>query len=140
MPTSIENSCDKPRCADGIWSALWWAAMLITGLAACNSTPNGILKVDEMKVILLHKLMAEEFYTNYLYRDTVINKDSARSALYAQVLQMHGTDSTTFYKSLMYYKQDPVLFKKLIDSATNYGTREREKRYAQPVTDTAATQ
>lgn len=108
-------------------------------MIACSDTPRGVLTINEMKVILLDKLMAEEFYNNFLYRDTVINKDSARSALYAQVFKIHAIDSTTFYKSFAFYKNDPLRFKELIDSANAYANRERERRYAQPVTDTATT-
>jgi hypothetical protein len=84
-----------------------------------------------MKVLILENQMVEEFYTNYIYKDSTINRDSARSVAFKQVLQLHKTDSAGFYKSLAWYRSEPERFKILLDSATAYANRLREDRYKQ---------
>ncbi len=102
--------------------------VIVVGVA-CQSSSKKILEIDKMKVLLMHQLMVEEFHSNFQYRDTISNKDSLRSVGFAQVLNIHKVDSAQFYKSLNYYKSEPVLYQKLLDSANAYATRERELRY-----------
>lgn len=88
-----------------------------------------VIPIDTMKILVLENQMVEEFYNNYIYKDSTLNRDSARSVAFKQVLQLHKTDSAQFYKSFAYYRSEPERFKVLLDSATSYANRLREERY-----------
>jgi hypothetical protein len=108
------------------------AGLLLGGVVACSSCQQkgkGILSIDEMKVVLLHHTMTEEFLNGYITRDTSLRFDSVQHVLYRNVLRLHHLDSARFYRSLEYYKSDIERFRILLDSAYAYANREREKRY-----------
>ncbi len=98
-------------------------------LFSCGSNKGDIIPINTMKVLILENQMAEEFYANYIYKDSTINRDSARSVAFKQVLRLHKVDSTRFYKSFAYYRSEPERFKILLDSANAYANRLREERY-----------
>ena len=59
-------------------------------------------------------------------------KDSLRmeaTSLYQQVFLKYKTDKKTFYNSFTYYEAHPVLLKTLLDSAGNYGARQKQSLY-----------
>jgi hypothetical protein len=95
----------------------------------CSDQDSNILDVNTMKKVMLHKIMAEERFINYLQRDSLVNEDSVLTDLFAGVLAYHKTDSATFYRSLEYYKRNPILFNVLLDSLGNYAQVERDKQY-----------
>ncbi len=102
----------------------------LCGLAwHCSNQENEILNVNTMKKVMLHKIMAEERFINYLQQDSLLNKDSVLTDLFAGVLAFHKTDSATFYRSLAYYKNNPELFNVLLDSLSNYAQVERDRQY-----------
>lgn len=92
----------------------------------CKEKPAGILPVDKLKVVFLHHLMAEEMVNNFIARDTSINFDSARTAIFSGILKLDNTDSATFNRSVNYYKADPERFSELLDSVNALATREKE--------------
>jgi len=94
----------------------------------CNKTPEGILPVNKMKVVLLHHMMAEELLDNFIARSEKLNYDSAQSVLYSGVMKLHKTDSATFARSMNYYKADVGRFKELLDSVNALALREKENR------------
>lgn len=95
----------------------------------CSDQDSSILAVNTMKKVMLHKIMAEERFINYLQRDSMDNEDSALTELFAGVLAYHKTDSATFYRSLEYYKANPIIFNVLLDSLSNYAQAERDRQY-----------
>lgn len=97
---------------------------------ACSMPNKDILPINKMKVVFLHHMMVEEMLNNYQLRDSYSNFDSSQNAAFRNLLIFHKIDSSTFYKSLQYYKSDVKRFNVLIDSAKSFAAREREKRYA----------
>lgn len=95
----------------------------------CSNQDNEILDINTMKKVMLHKIMAEERFINYLQRDSMKNEDSVLTDLFAGVLAFHKTDSATFYRSLAYYKNNPEIFNVLLDSLSNYAQLERDRQY-----------
>jgi hypothetical protein len=95
----------------------------------CSNHDNEILDINTMKKVMLHKIMAEERFINYLQRDTLFNEDSVLTDLFGSVLAYHKTDSATFYRSLEYYKKNPEKFNVLLDSLSNYAQQERDRQY-----------
>jgi hypothetical protein len=83
-----------------------------------------------MKKVLLHNMMVDEYINYYLTADSLEHKkDSIRAQMYLDVLSLHKTDTTTFSKSLAYYKTNINEFAALMDSLNSYASREREKRF-----------
>lgn len=120
---------------------LLFTIVLSLGIAisACKSgASSDILEVDKMKVLLLHQLMFDEFQNSQTYRDTTLNRDSFITAGFQQVLAIHKVDSTTFYRSLNWYRGDAKRFKLLLDSAFAYAERERTYRFKGANADTLA--
>ena len=110
---------------------IFWS-FLVAAIQSCKSRPSGVLSIDEMKVLLLHQSMAEDFLSSYVSRDTSFKLDSMQSEVYRKILAFHKIDSATFYKSLEYYTSDIDRLRVLLDSSYAYANREREKRYAVP--------
>lgn len=94
----------------------------------CKRNPDGILPIDKLKVVFFHHMMAEEMINNYIARDTAIDYDSARTAIFSGVMQHDKTDSATFIRSVNYYRADPERFSELLDSVNALATREKEFR------------
>jgi hypothetical protein len=94
----------------------------------CNKTPEGILPLNKMKVVFLHQIMAEELLNNFVVRNEALNFDSAQAVLFSGVMKLDKTDSTTFAKSMEYYKEDIGRFKELLDSVNALAVREKENR------------
>jgi len=126
MLPNTKNNSSKGITPLGNWIGTF---LLCCGFFSCLSNEGDIIPLDKMKVMILEKQMVEEFYTNYIYKDTSINRDSARSVVFKQVFQLHKTDSARFYKSMAWYRSEPERFKILLDSATAYANRLREDRY-----------
>lgn len=101
--------------------------IIITG-PGCRQEPEGILPIDQLKVVFLHQMLAEEMVNNFIARDTAINFDSARTSIFSGVMKLHKTDSATFIRSVNYYKADPERFAALLDSVNALATREKEYR------------
>lgn len=98
----------------------------------CNSpatkTPKDILSVNEMKVVLWDVLTAEQLTFIGFSR----NRDSLQKAeitALQTVFAIHKINKEAFYKSFEYYEAHPNQMKILIDSVTQYGSREREKKF-----------
>ncbi len=97
-------------------------------ISGCDRTPEGIIPLNEMKVIFLHHIMAEEMVNNYVARNASLNYDSARRVYFSGVMKLHKTDSATFAKSMNYYKADIGRFKELLDSVNALAVREKDFR------------
>jgi hypothetical protein len=95
---------------------------------ACKS--NNIIPVNTMKVMVWDMACADELVLEKQAKDSTLKKsnlDSLRKTIYQQVFQVHKTTQATFYTNYQYYQQRPDLFKILMDSVQNYGTRESAK-------------
>ena len=95
---------------------------------ACKS--NTIIPVNTMKLMVWDMACADEFILEKQAKDSTLkksNSDSLRKSIYQQVFHVHKITQATFYKNYQYYQQRPDLFKVLMDSVQNYGTRESAK-------------
>jgi hypothetical protein len=102
----------------------------ITILLSCKGGEKDILPIDKMKVVFLHHIMTEEMINNhYANRDTTLSIDSLQIVSFDHVLKLNATDSSTFYKSLAYYKGDVKRFKELLDSTHAYADKLRQELY-----------
>ena len=111
---------------------------LLFGLAACrsNSSKDGILVADTMKVIMWDMMRADEVYLRMTAKDSTAAKRKENIRLYEQVFAIHGITKKQFDSSYRYYASHPTDFKRLLDSLDNFATSERsrlfEKKYGEP--------
>jgi len=95
----------------------------------CNKKPEGILPLNKMKVVFFHHIVAEDMLNNFVARNDALNFDSARTVLFSGVMKLHKTDSTTFARSMNYYKADIGRFKELLDSVNALALREKDIQF-----------
>lgn len=109
-----------------IFTMLFTSFVAFTG---CKGGKDKVLELDKMKLIFWDQAMAEEYSEYYVKKDTTIKYDSARSAIMQKVLMLHNTDSAEYINSLNHYRASPKLFKILMDSLNEYGSRQREAAF-----------
>ncbi|MFM6926246.1 MAG: DUF4296 domain-containing protein [Ferruginibacter sp.] len=96
--------------------------ILLTGLVltgSCNSKekiPADILKPEKMQAVLWDVMKADAFTTDYIKKDSSKNAAAENLKLQQQVFAIHKISKEDFYRSYDYYKTNPVVFKKIVDS------------------------
>jgi hypothetical protein len=84
-----------------------------------------ILNQDKMANVLYDVLLAESYVESYLFKDTVLNKDSLLKIEMDKVLKVYGISSSSFSKSYLYYKAHPLQLETVLDSAHERAVRGR---------------
>jgi hypothetical protein len=105
-------------------------------LMACK-TGSKVLPVDTMKLVIWDLLQVDEFATVYLAKDSSRNILDSSRLLYAKVFAIHKVDQQQFFESLTWYRANVDQFKVLIDSVGVYSARQREERFAAPLSSPA---
>lgn len=112
--------------------------LLVLVFCGCADKPGrGILDEKKMMSVMWDLMQADEFATTYVSRDSSVDLVKARFKLYKDVYRINNLDEKTFSESYKYYTGRPDLMKKIFDSLTTKGERERQKLY-QPVDTSAA--
>ncbi|HVY76132.1 MAG TPA: DUF4296 domain-containing protein [Puia sp.] len=109
-----------------------------------DAVPSDIIQPDSMQVILRQVIVADQFATQFLLKDSA-HKDSTHRNVKAETLQLyetifrlHHTSRQEFNKSLAFYNSRPDLQRKLFDSLSAYETRHRDELYKPVVSAPAA--
>ncbi len=108
-------------------------AFVLIALFSCtnhNQVPAGILGPDSMRVIMHDLILADQFVTQYLLKDSLkrdVKKESQE--LYEKLFAVHGTTRAEFRKSLEFYTTRPDLEKKIFDSLSGSVGKERSEIY-----------
>jgi hypothetical protein len=107
--------------------------------SSCQPKPGkgGILAINDMKLVMWDMVVADEFNSTYLTRDTLYKekKDSASlvraeiNKSYQEVFALHKIEQKTYFESYDFYRKNPKYYKILLDSLSAYGSRERESRF-----------
>jgi Domain of unknown function (DUF4296) len=116
--------------------------LLILLIACSNRTgiPKGIIQPDSMQVILKDVIMADQFSSFYLVKDT-LKRDKVKNNqdLLEAIFKIHHISKESFHESLLFYESRPDLNKKIFDSLSVYANRRRIELYApKPVTKPGA--
>lgn len=101
-------------------------------MAACSRShtiPSDILPPEEMGRILYDIGLAEGAVETEYYRDSARNKDSLLRAQLDKVMRIHGTDRRTFQHSYTFYKKNPQILKKVVDSLQARSQRNQQKMF-----------
>lgn len=110
------------------WFFGWYCLMLLS--VGCSRTvPRNIIKQDKMQDVLTDILLAEGFAENFLLIDTSKRRDEWFAGEYSKVMAIHKITQDQFRKSLDYYKSKPDVFKVIIDSVNQRGSRNRDESY-----------
>lgn len=81
-----------------------------------NKIPQGILPKKKMEAIIWDMVRTGEFLTNYVFKDTSIDKTAKSLEWFDKVYSFHHVTRYEFEKSYNYYKEHPVLMKEIVDS------------------------
>jgi len=99
-----------------------------------KSVPSGILKREEMQVVLFDMIQAEQYATYFAKDSTRLNLKLENLRLYDQVFQLHHVSREEFTRSYKYYMTRPDLTQTLLDSVIAMGIRIREESYKRAAT------
>jgi len=116
---------------------------LLTMLTACSNRtgiPNGIIPPDSMQGIMKDVIMAEQFSSGYINKDSLKhNKVKTNQDLLEAIFKIHHISKESFRESLQFYESRPDLNKKIFDSLAVYANRRRIELYApKPLTKPVA--
>jgi len=101
--------------------------LLSLSISCKQQVPKELIGIDSMADILFDISLAEGFTETFLLKDTSLVKDSVYQTEINKVLQFHKTSPKVFSKSYIYYTQEPVLFKQVMDSANARALRYKEE-------------
>lgn len=95
---------------------LFMAMFTVTGCRVKDKIPSGVLSQEQMRRIMWDLIRTDIYVSDFLSKDSTINRDESRLKLYQQVYGLHKTDRKTFKKSLAFYQSRPDLLKVITDS------------------------
>ncbi len=106
---------------------------MIIFFAACSNRtgiPNDIIPPDSMGRIMKDVILADEYSTNYLSKDS-LQKDKmlANEQLLDGVFKIHRISRQDFQTSLKFYESRPDLNKKIFDSLSAWSNRHKTDVY-----------
>lgn len=107
------------------------SAIILCFFISCSSknhVPAGVIKPDEMKVIVWDMLQADELARQNKIADTSMNLNKESFKLYDEVFAIHHTTRKEFYHSYQYYQEHPDKFKLLITAVKQIGDKEKKDR------------
>ncbi len=105
-----------------------FVALLFSSCADKNKMPPNIFPVNKMKQLVWDMEVADQSASEKF----LLQKDSQRmeaTSLYQQVFTKYKTNKKAFYNSFSYYETHPDQMKVLLDSVSNYGSRQKENVY-----------
>ena len=99
-------------------------------LASCGDDngdiPKDIIGKEKMQKILWDIMLADQFSTQYLSKDTVRARVRTKTMeLYEEVFRIHHTTKAEFQKSFKFYESRPDITKLMFDSLSARASRER---------------
>jgi hypothetical protein len=101
---------------------------LLVLLISCsdkNELPEGVLKPEKMKQVLMDVIKAEAYTAEIIKRDSAKNGIEENQKLQQQVFSIHKITKEQFYRSFDYYKEHAETFKVMLDSMVTQGYRNR---------------
>lgn len=111
------------------WMSIVFVGLCLHILPACGSK-NKELPTATMQQLMWDLSRAEAFHTYYLVRDSARNADSAAMVVYAKIFAIHKVSADDFFYTLDIYRNNPKLFRALMDSVNAYGSKQREMLFA----------
>ena len=115
--------------------SFFFVSILLSIAISCKQEKpgkDGILTVNEMKIVMWDIIQVDEFAAAYLKKDSLLNIPKESGLLYQKVFALRKINSKQFFDSFDFYKKHPDYLKVLIDSLYSYGNRERDHSFSRP--------
>jgi|SRR5215204_1581287 len=93
--------------------------ILIISNFACirdNKVPKDVIPQNQMRKIMWDLMRADAYVTDFIMKDSTLNKKAESAKLYEKIFDIHSTTGEVFKKSLAFYQSRPDLFKAISDS------------------------
>lgn len=110
-------------------------AIICVLLAGCSDNkiiPPGIISQNKMETVLWQMMQTDEFFTNYVIKDSVKNNTAERTKLYQQVFTLNKITKEDFKKSYEFYIHNPQISRPMFDSLSARASRKRSEVYTKP--------
>jgi hypothetical protein len=101
-------------------------------LVRCSNRPAlpaGIIAQPTMETVLWQLMQADEFFANYVIKDSTKNTTAERTKLYQQVFSIHKISREEFKKSYDFYINRPEISRPMFDSLAARAGRKRNEVY-----------
>lgn len=93
------------------------------------SPPKDLINEKEMVLVIWDMSLAEDFATTYIMKDSGKVKDIEIQKEYQKVFSYHHINKDQFTRSFNYYRSDPEMFKRLMDSSEVYARQRKQDIY-----------
>ncbi len=103
--------------------------VLFVGCSSDKTVPKNILSQTQMQIVMWDLMRVDEFISNYVMKDTSLNKKEESNKLYEQVFKINSTTKEKFKKSMLFYQSRPDLLKAIADSLKKNRYKVEEVRY-----------
>jgi hypothetical protein len=103
--------------------------VLLSSLSCTNNKPKDILDEKQMTSALYQVILHDEFVTSYALKTNPQLSKQLRQEALAKALDSSKTSFDVFKRSLVWYEDNPAVYKEVIDSLVKYATRIKEKQY-----------
>lgn len=91
----------------------------LTGCRNTNKIPRDILPPPKMQAVLWDMMRADKFLSDFVLRDTVLNKKTESINMYEQVFAIHSITKEKFQHSFSWYESHPAVLQVIMDSLSN---------------------
>jgi hypothetical protein len=90
-----------------------------TGCKDKNRIPAAIIPQKKMQAVVWDMMRADQFLTDFVPKDTSLDKGTERMKLYSQVFAIHKISKEQYEESFSFYRRHLDLFKVLMDSLSH---------------------
>jgi hypothetical protein len=95
-------------------------------LSACGSLGKAPIPVDSMKVIVWEMSVADEWFNEVMFKDSVARQQKLNTQLYQKILSAHGLSRKDFDEAMRWYEARPKQYLELMDSTVAFAVRAKE--------------
>jgi Domain of unknown function (DUF4296) len=95
-------------------------------LTACADSGKAPIPVDSMKVIVWEMSVADEWFNEVMFKDSVARQQKLNTQLYQKVLAAHGISRKDFDAAMRWYEARPKQYLELMDSTVAFAVRAKE--------------
>lgn len=109
--------------------------LVLLGMGCTNAghVPGKIISTDSMKNILWDMMLADQYSTIYLLKDSAkMNVKQETMKMYQQVFDLHHVTKAEFDESYRFYLEHPNISAILFDSLAAMANRQRNSIFKVP--------
>jgi Domain of unknown function (DUF4296) len=112
--------------------ALLIVTILLAGCSNHAVIPPDIMPKSKMEMVIWQMIQADEFFMNYVIKDSAKNTTAERTKLYQQVFTLNKITKEDFRKSYDFYIRRPEISRPMFDSLSARASRRRGEVYSKP--------